>query len=308
VLLVVLFLLFALSLLGTLSIFVKDPKSSTLLVNPQFWMAFVGLAYGAFSMTHSAWFKGRGVIAGGIGILVVCVFWLICWATLRSMASAAASQSERIRIEANAKIDQGVESLRPLIAALVAFDPETKIPKIEEIAAAARSGEFDVQRDGGRIAAMFDEALSRALARTTDDALFGYLEAITRMLDEIAKNSAEDCVATIFGGPDPEAMIRATKSVDPGTQSALRSASVRVLMEAKARTPATQPTASEVEAIVHSMKASLKASNIDINLVRGSTSGDAKSRCDAYRAVSHLTLQLPQPSRASMARALILGQ
>jgi hypothetical protein len=307
-LLVVFFLLFALALLGTLSSFVREPRSSTLLENPSFWCSFMAVAYGAFSVTHSSWFKGRGVIAGGVGILVVSVFAVICWATLRSMANEAAIRAERIRVEANAKIDEGTEILRTMVAALVAFDPDTKIPAIEEIAASAKSGKFDVQRDGGRIAAMFQEALPRALARTTDDALLGYLEAYTQMLDEMAKISVETCVATVFGDPDLQTMIRAMESVDPGTQGALRSASVRVLMEAKTRSPALKATAKEVEALLNPMSVSLKASNIDINVLRGGTSGDAKSRCDAYRAVSHLTLQLAEPGRSRLARVLILGQ
>lgn len=305
-LLVILFLACTFAWLGALSILISEPTLSSLITNPPFWGMYIAIAYGAFRMTATSWFGARGRVAGVVGILVVFLIMFLTQSALHKAAADFGQQAEtRLRV-ADEHLTRAMAELQPLLSALAAFDPDTKVMSSQAIVASVKSGQFDVQRDGGQIIAAFGEALPKALTRTTEGALQGYLEAHTQMLDEISRVSAEDCVMAITGSGDPAFGARIARSVAPGTQPALRAASVRVLMEAAGRPPATPATARQVDTYLKSMKAPLKKSSIDIEWLSGGAS--ARQQCDAYRAVFRLIPKQAEPARSRLARLFLAGQ
>ena len=305
VLLIVSFLFFTVFLFGDMTKVISDPNFDGVMFQESFWILYSALAYGSFSMTSVSWLQGRVRFAGVLGVLVVAAAGLFVSSTLRTASAEAVARAEQRQREASEGLERTVAELQPLITALVAFDPDAKVASTQDILKLARNGEFELQRDGGKLAAAVDGAVLSALKRTTDGALQGYLEARTRMLDELSKVSADDCVMVISGGGDVQSSIRIRKSLDPVTMPLLRDAYVRVLMEAAGRPLGPVVSAQEAEALLQSMSAPLKAANININWLRAGSS--ANERCDAHRALSHLTLQLSEPDRSKLMRVVLLG-
>jgi hypothetical protein len=306
--LLLLFLLLTLALFGDVARVIRNPTGPNMLSKPGFWLVYGMLGYSAFGQMHASWFKGRAWVGGIAGLVFTLATGWSCTAFLQSEAEKWGRLAEQTRRQGEEKLEKAIGGLQPVLAAAVAFDPTARIPTAQDLLEAAKRGEFDEERDGGVILAEIEGVTSRALARTSEGALLEYLKTYAAALDDVAAVSVEDCVAVFSGGGGFQARKREADSVQPSGRAAMTAALVRVLTEATGRPPERTATAREVETLMGLMAPALKASKVDIELLRAGANVDARARCEAYRALLHETLRLPEPGRSRLARTILLGQ